>query len=264
MSDHGGSSEAHHQGRLFHHHRRAALYAALLFGGLLFMVVGVGKHPTDLAPMTTLPAIGHIDARVYDAVVRVRNDVLTTIFKVFDWTGKGVITIPLRIVLLAVLLFRRRFAAGIAFALAWASSEILLETMKAYFMRGRPPLPLVATVGYSFPSGHATAGAAIGVSIVFAFMRPGHRRRVWILLAILFAFTMAFSRVYLGAHWLSDVVTGVLLGSATAVASFALVDEVRHQAHRRGGNQASGITDDVARQAHREGTPGAELGPTET
>ena len=196
------------------------------------MVLAVGKHPTELAPETTLPAIGRLDARVYDAIVPQRNDTVTAVFDLFDWTGKGVVTIPLRFALLSALLIRRRFAAAVAFALTWASSEIAIEVMKGWFMRGRPPLPLVETVGDSVPSGHATAGAAIGVSIVLAFLRAGHRRRVWVLVALLIAFAMAFSRVYLGAHWLSDVVTGVLLGSATALAAFAIVDEVRLRALR--------------------------------
>lgn len=232
----------HHHGRLLDDHRRVALYATLLLGALVFMVFGVGKHPTALAPETTLPAIGRLDANVYDAVVQLRNEVLTAVFKVLDWTGKGVVTIPLRIALLLLLLLRRRFAAGIAFALTWASSEIVLQVMKGYFMRGRPPLALVATTGYSFPSGHATAGAAIGVSIVLAFLRAGHRRRVWILIALLLAFAMACSRVYLGAHWLSDVVTGVLLGSVAALASFAIVDEVRLRTLRKPGSTQAGST----------------------
>jgi membrane-associated phospholipid phosphatase len=236
----GSSDHDHHHGRLLDDHRRAAFYGILLFVALLFMLFGVGKHPTALAPETTVAAIGRLDARVYDAIEAHRSDVLTALFKVFDWTGKGIVTIPLRIALLAVLLARRRFAAGIAFALTWASSEIVLETMKLGFMRGRPPSPLVATVGYSFPSGHATAGAAIGVSIVLAFMRPGPRRRRWTLIAVLLAFAMAFSRVYLGAHWLSDVVTGVLLGSTAAVLSFAIVDEVRQRTLRRGSPAQAG------------------------
>lgn len=213
-------------------HRRAALYGTLLLAALIFMLVGVGKHPTTAAPQTTIPVIGELDDSVYDSIVPRRTDVLTTVFKAFDVTGKGVVTIPLRIVLVAILFIRRRWAAAVAFMLAWATSEIAIEVLKGYFQRGRPPLPLVGTVGYSFPSGHATAGAAIAVAVVFAFLRPGHRRRVWIGAAIVFAFAMAFSRVYLGAHWLSDVATGVLLGSVCAIGGFALVDEVQHRRHR--------------------------------
>jgi undecaprenyl-diphosphatase len=218
--------------RLLDDHRRAGIYGAILLAGLVFLLVGVGKHPTDLAPLTTIRAIGELDQDVYDAIVPLRNDVLTAVFKLFDVTGKGIVTIPLRIALVGILVFRRRYAAAAAFAIAWATSEVMIEVLKGYFMRGRPSLPLVETVGFSFPSGHATAGAAIGVSIVLAFLRPGHRRRVWIGLALVLAFTMAFSRVYLGAHWLSDVVTGVLLGSACAIGGFAIVDEIQHRRHR--------------------------------
>jgi undecaprenyl-diphosphatase len=218
--------------RLLHDHRMAALYGTVLVAALAFMLVGVGRQPTDAAPETTIPAIGELDDSVYDAIVPRRSEVLTSVFKVFDLTGKGVVTIPLRIALVAVLLVRRRWAAAAAFAIAWATSEIAIEVLKGYYERGRPPLPLVETVGFSFPSGHATAGAAIAVAVVLAFLKPGHRRRVWIGLAVAFAFAMAFSRVYLGAHWLSDVVTGVLLGSVCAIGGFALVDEVQHRRHR--------------------------------
>ena len=218
--------------RLLDDHRAAALYAIVLVAALLFMVVGVGKHPTEAAPETTIAAIGEFDESVYDTIVPRRSDILTSVFKGFDLTGKGIVTIPLRIVLVAILLVRRKWAAAVAFAIAWATSEIAIEVLKGFFERGRPSLPLVETVGFSFPSGHATAGAAIAVAVVLAFLKPGHRRRVWIGLALAFAFTMAFSRVYLGAHWLSDVVTGVLLGSVCAIGGFALVDEIQHRRHR--------------------------------
>ena len=67
------------------------------------------------------------------------------------------------------------------------------------------------------------------MSVVLAFFPHGPRRRKWIVAAIAFAFAMAFSRVYLGVHWLSDVETGVLLGTSVALLTFALVDEIRHR-----------------------------------
>jgi membrane-associated phospholipid phosphatase len=208
-------------------HRRSLIYGAAAVLGLVLVMIGVGKHPTDAAPLTTLAAIGRTDASVYTWAVSIRDGFLTIVFKVFNFLGSGLFTVPLRIVLLAILLRRRRFGAATAFALTWLVSEVALTVLKVVFARGRPPFPLVATVTYSFPSGHATATAAITVSAVLAFMAPGHRRRIWSLAAVGFSLVMGFSRVYLGAHWLSDVVAGVLLGASSAVISFGVVDEVR-------------------------------------
>jgi undecaprenyl-diphosphatase len=216
-------------GPLLNDHRRAGLYTAAILAGLIFMLIGVGRHPTADAPVTTFGPIGRFDQAVYDAIVPDRETVVTDVAKVFDIAGQGIVTIPLRIALLAVLLWRRRWPAAIAFATAWALSEIVVDVLKPWYARGRPPDPIVGISGYSFPSGHATAGAAIAVAIVLAFVRPGHTRRVWVSLAILFSFLMAFTRVYLGAHWFSDVLSGVLLGSAAALGSFALVQSIRHR-----------------------------------
>ena len=98
-------------------------------------------------------------------------------------------------------------------------------------------------LGYSFPSGHATAGAATAVALVLAFFPPGPRRRKWEWIAVGFAFLMAMSRVYLHAHWFSDVVAGVLLGSGIALGAAALSTEVATLALRRKVDQPEPATD---------------------
>jgi membrane-associated phospholipid phosphatase len=118
--------------------------------------------------------------------------------------------------------------------LTWVASEALLTWLKIFFHRGRPPDPLVTVNGFSFPSGHAVAGAALAVAIVLVAFPPGPTRRKWELLAVAFTFVMALSRVYLSAHWFSDVVTGVLLGAGIAIGSAALVTEVTNVLSARG------------------------------
>lgn len=62
------------------------------------------------------------------------------------------------------------------------------------------------SVDWSFPSDHATAS----FSIVFAFMMQGLPRRAWVLLAG--AFVVSWSRIYVGTHYVTDVLGGVATG----------------------------------------------------
>lgn len=224
-------------------HRRAFWYSLALLGSLILVVVAVGRHPASAAPLTTFPFLGRFDQQLYDAMDTIRNTPLTWLFRLLNVVGGGVVTIPLRAIVSLYLLFRRRWRRAGAFLLTWAASELLLTFLKAWFHRGRPPGMLVAVTGYSFPSGHATAGAATAVALVLALMLPGAKRRKWELIAVAFAFLMAFSRVYLHAHWFSDVVAGVLLGSGIALGSAALATEIATLALRRRADQPVATTD---------------------
>lgn len=99
---------------------------------------------------------------------------------------------------------------------------LVLFTAKAVVGRPRPPLPfaLVDADGYSFPSGHATGTAAIMVISAWMLtrwliLRWTGRVIVWTV-AIGSAFLIGFSRVYLGVHYVSDVLSGWMLGLAWA------------------------------------------------
>ena len=208
-------------------HRRALIWSLILAGAVLFMFAGVGRHPPSAAPTTTVPFIGTWDDTVYHAMDDIRDPILTGIAKVLNFVGSGVVTIPLRIVVAGWLLFRRHWRAFAAWLLTWGLAELVLAMAKPFFHRGRPPLPLVDVVGFSFPSGHAVAGASIGVALVLVLLPPGSRRRGWEMGAAGFAFVMALSRVYLNAHWFSDVVAGVLVGASVALGTAGLVTEIR-------------------------------------
>ena len=217
-------------------HRRTFLYSLCLLLFLVLLFIAVGRHPPGAAPRTTFGAVGRLDESTYRAMDDIRNVVLSGVARALNVIGGGYVTIPLRVVVALWLAFRRRWRALGAWVLTWVAAEVLLTAAKAYFHRGRPPNALVATTGYSFPSGHAVAGAATAVALVLVLLPSGPRRRKWEAIALLFAFVMAFSRVYLDAHWLSDVVAGVLLGAGVALGSAALVTEVRDVAMRMRGS----------------------------
>ncbi len=220
-------------------HRRAIGWSAVLLGAMIFVFAAVGRHPPELAPKTNLPFVGEFDLSVYHWVDDIRNGVLTFIARFLNVLGGGMVTIPLRIAVAVWLAFRRHWRAFATWVLTWAAAELLLTGAKTFFHRGRPPLPLVDVVTFSFPSGHAVAGAATAVALVLVLLPPGPARRRWEFAAIGFAFVMALSRVYLNAHWFSDVVAGVLLGAGVALGSAGLVTEVREIALRRKARAAS-------------------------
>jgi undecaprenyl-diphosphatase len=219
-------------------HRRALAYAAGLLVAVVLVFVGVGRHPPTSAPDTTFGVIGRLDLATYHASDDVRSAILTLLARGLNLVGAGVVTIPLRAAVAAWLAFRTRWRALATWVGTWALAELALSLAKGYFDRGRPPGSLVETVGASFPSGHAVAGAATAVALVLVLMAPGPARRRWEWIAAAFAFVMASSRVYLRAHWLSDVVAGVLLGSGIAIGMAALTTEIRDLALRRSRNEA--------------------------
>jgi len=216
-------------------HRRALGWSLVLLAASAASLFIVGKHPTELAPLTTVRFVGRFDLTVDRAMDDIRIVPLTGLSRALNILGGGAVTIPVRVGAVLYLLFRRHWARAIAFALTWATSELALTMLKASFQRGRPPNPLVVTHDFSFPSGHAVATAATSVALVLALMPPGDRRRKWEWLAVGISFVMSFSRVYLAAHWFSDVVVGTLLGAGIAIFWAAAVTECRDLIQRTRG-----------------------------
>jgi undecaprenyl-diphosphatase len=112
---------------------------------------------------------------------------------------------------------------GVAVLVANVGSHVLVQVLKRAVARARPcdamgrPLALVDLPDpHSFPSGHAAAATAVAVTIVLA-----HPLSAPILLPL--AGVVAHSRVALRVHHLSDVVVGVALGLAGAVAATRLI-----------------------------------------
>jgi membrane protein DedA with SNARE-associated domain/membrane-associated phospholipid phosphatase len=130
--------------------------------------------------------------------------------------GDTVVTTAVTVAAVAWLAYRRRWraAAYLVGAVAFASA---LENVLKATLRVSRPVPLYAGwSAFSFPSGHATANTALYAFLAFLVARelPGVGRTLAVGAAALLAGAIAFSRVYLGAHWLSDVLAGVTLSLA--------------------------------------------------
>ncbi|KWS40009.1 bifunctional DedA family/phosphatase PAP2 family protein [Pseudomonas syringae] len=113
-----------------------------------------------------------------------------------------------------------------AFALtATLGTAIANGVLKTFFARARPEVLLEPLTTYSMPSGHSSAAFALFMTLAVLAGRgqPVRLRLTWMLVAGIPALAIALSRVYLGVHWPTDILAGMLLAFCACAASLAFI-----------------------------------------
>ncbi len=139
------------------------------------------------------------------------NDSLTPYIKIFTNLGGALVLLGISLII-ALFIKDKRISFAIIINLALVALLNLLT--KAIFQRERPLIDfwLVNESGYSFPSGHATVSMAFYgflIYLVYNHFKKKYRWYIISLLAIIIVF-VGISRIYLGVHYLSDVLAGFL------------------------------------------------------
>jgi undecaprenyl-diphosphatase len=157
------------------------------------------------------------DVKAFEIVADLRGDVLTDIAKVVTAFG-ALPAAGLAVAVTAIVLtLRRRFVEAGALVLGLLLTYAFVHLAKGAEDRPRPSGSLVDTVGASYPSGHAAYSVAwVAIAVVLARTVPGiGRTAVAFVCALVLATAIGLSRVYLRAHYLSDVLGGWGLGATT-------------------------------------------------
>ena len=181
-----------------------------------------------LAVLTALAGIGvrawapGFDTQVLQAIAGGRDTTLTSIAWVVTQAGSFVLLAPLSI---AFLLLRRwkRPADDIALVVIAAGSAVLPFVVKLIVARPRPTIEHLSHLSsLSFPSEHTTQAAAIYLAIAIMLSQSLTRgwREAAIAFGVLIALAVAWSRVYLGVHYPTDVAAGLVLGWGWALLVF--------------------------------------------
>ena len=157
-----------------------------------------------------------------------RTDVLTDLMLAISWLGSWptVLLVSVVAALLVDRWSRTRLRTTVTMLFALVTQLVIVQGLKTAFGRSRPSNveALTTTSDASFPSGHASAAAAV---MVVLWLAVSTARPQWRVPAGIIAFLgialMCVSRMYLGVHYLSDVIVGSLVGAAVAAAATALV-----------------------------------------
>jgi undecaprenyl-diphosphatase len=181
---------------------------------LLFVVLGVFVQAGHSAVW---------DQRLLDAVVELRNASRTVWARDLTALGSWLATTLFVVACVVSALFWRRNWLAARIVVVCTSIGVLSELMKFLFPRARPAenYHLVDVASTSFPSGHALGAAGIYVvmGLILDRIRPdaGPRFPVAAFLGFLLAACIGLSRIYLGVHFPSDVLGGLLAGTDLAL-----------------------------------------------
>lgn len=150
----------------------------------------------------------------------------TSIFNPLYATGIG-------IVITLIFFACKKFWQGALVGLSLGIGAAVNFLAKILIRIERPAYKLIEESGFSFPSGHSNAAAAISVALMLVVensnMEAKTKRILKFLLAI-FMFAMAISRIMVGVHFLSDILGGLSLGASSALTVYMGIYKFKNRA----------------------------------
>jgi len=175
-----------------------AIVSLIIFVGI-FLIVIFGNHSLDL--------------KISDAMSNINN--YSSSFFIFLGNYSNFIMIAIALLFLGIFISRKRKKQGFIFALALICGFAIEKGIKFLFERQRPTGQLIQDLENSFPSGHATFAVILFSLMIYFYkdeIKDKFRKNFFIVANILLILFVGFSRLYINAHWFSDVLAGFALG----------------------------------------------------
>ena len=157
--------------------------------------------------------INTIDNAIYETIIKIMNSNITAIMIFISFLGSAITLITLA--LASIFLVKdKKYSKLIMLNLAL--SFILNRILKLIRARPRPPrLRLVIENGYSFPSGHSMVSFAFYGFLIYLINKNLKNKKIkypLIILLSLLILLIGISRIYLGVHYVTDVLGGYIIG----------------------------------------------------
>ena len=194
----------------------------IIFIYALFYFLGI------IEDILTTDTIAQADIRLENLLYTFRHPLIAKFFLWVSLFGKWQIVASLAVIFLIILWLRKKWIYIIPFLLTLGGSTLSDFLGKFIIHRPRPhEVAFYHENSYSFPSGHATIAIAVYGFIAYFLLKNIKKWKYRINIffaAVILILAIGFSRLYLGVHYLSDVIGGYLLGSLWLIASLSLTE----------------------------------------
>ena len=169
----------------------------------------------------------NVDHTLLAWIIAHRTPTITAAAAVVTQAFSPMVIVGVAVLAGVVLGWRRSWLLGAAVVVTVAAAGSAGAAVKSLVGAARPPrgAQVIAETGHGFPSGHVTGTVALTGILAFVLGRTARTaiRAALGVGAVLVVGVVAATRLYLGVHWLSDVVGGLLLGSITVVLATAVL-----------------------------------------
>lgn len=169
------------------------------------------------------------DVRITNLLYAVRTSRILHFFYGLTLLAEKGVVIPLASLLVALLWFYQKRIYILTLLVTVGGSQTVTALGKVAFSRVRPegPIPAILEKSYSFPSGHATGVVAFYGCLAYFYIRNGSSWKIRIGAlgaAAIVVVLVDFSRLYLGVHYLSDVLAGNMVGLTILLFAISLTE----------------------------------------
>ena len=158
----------------------------------------------------------HLDLKINAYMISVANPGLIGFLGTITHFGSIYLVVMAAVIVGIILVIRKNWWRLLALFLAVAIGQAVVNILKIVFQKPRPETEMFV-FSYSFPSGHVFSATVIyGFCIYLAFRFIRNATVKWIVSTLLafLILLIGFSRIYLGVHWLSDALAGIVTGFA--------------------------------------------------
>ena len=163
-----------------------------------------------LTVLVKMNLVNNIDSYIYDLVTLVINDCLINVYKVITFFGSSEFIIFLCVFFLGLFLVLKKKNVGLIISGVLIISTFVNTVLKLLIRRVRPlVISFVNEDSFSYPSGHTMAAVSMYGILMYLVIKSNLSKRKKVIISIilgLLPILVGVSRVYLGAHFISDVV----------------------------------------------------------